>query len=122
MLLETLLKISRHFQIALALRKNTLDKINVIYRWPSFAEASEGILLRAITMPNPAKRISAKQDAGARKPERSTETFRERFRRVVQIGVGDRLENAPRVSAIHDHPKERDRTYPEVVAINLPDA
>jgi hypothetical protein len=37
------------------------------------------VLFRAITMPNPAKRVSAKQDAGARNPERSTETFRERF-------------------------------------------
>src|SRR6476646_1577039 len=47
MLLETLVKVSRHSQIALALRRNTFDKIHVIHRWPSFAEASEGILLRA---------------------------------------------------------------------------
>ena len=61
-LLKMLFKITAHPQIALALRRNTLDKINVIHRWPSFAEASEGILLRATNYGNPAKRISAKQD------------------------------------------------------------
>src|SRR5262245_676977 len=50
-LLETLFKISDHSQIALALRRNTLDKIDVIHGWPSFAEASEGILLRAMNQP-----------------------------------------------------------------------
>jgi hypothetical protein len=30
--------------------------------WPSFAEASEGILLRAMNLGNPAKRVRAKQD------------------------------------------------------------
>ena len=49
--LETLFKISRHTQIALTLRRNTLDKIDVIHGWPSFAEASEGILLRAMNQP-----------------------------------------------------------------------
>jgi hypothetical protein len=65
-LLETLFKISGHSQIALALRRNTLDKIDVIHRWPSFAEASEGILLRATNYGNPAKRVTAKQDESAR--------------------------------------------------------
>ena len=65
-LLETLFKISGHSQIALALRRNTLDKIDVIDRRPSFAKASEGILLRAENYGNPAKRVSAKQDEGAR--------------------------------------------------------
>src|SRR5262245_4693695 len=50
-LLETLFEISRHSQIALALRRNALDKIDVIHGWPSFAEASEGILLRAMNQP-----------------------------------------------------------------------
>src|SRR6476660_10397814 len=50
-LLETLLKISRHSRIALTLRRNTLDKIDVIHGWPSCAEASEGILLRAMNQP-----------------------------------------------------------------------
>jgi hypothetical protein len=66
-LLETLFKITGHPQIALALGRNTLDKIDVIHRWPSFAEASEGILLRATNYGNPAKRVSAKQDESARK-------------------------------------------------------
>src|SRR6267378_3603063 len=57
-LLETLFKISRHSQIALALRRNTLDKIDVIHGWPSFAEASEGILLRTMNHANPAKRVA----------------------------------------------------------------
>lgn len=65
-LLEMLFKISGHSQIALVLRKNTLDKIDVIDRWPSFAEASEGILLRATNYGNPAKRVTAKQDESAR--------------------------------------------------------
>jgi hypothetical protein len=30
--------------------------------WPSFAEASEGILLRTTNYGDPAKRVSAKQD------------------------------------------------------------
>jgi hypothetical protein len=64
-LLETLFKITGHPQIALALRRNTLDKIDVIHRWPSFAEASEGILLRATNYGNPAKHVSAKQDESA---------------------------------------------------------
>src|SRR4029453_16532550 len=51
LLLETLFKISRHSQIAFALRRKTLDKIDVIHGWPSFAEASEGILLRAMNQP-----------------------------------------------------------------------
>ena len=50
-LLETLFEIGRHPQIALALRRNTLDKIDVIHGWPSIAEASEGILLRAMNQP-----------------------------------------------------------------------
>jgi hypothetical protein len=48
------------------LRRNTLNKIDVIHRWSSFAEASEGILLRATNYGNPAKRVSAKQDESAR--------------------------------------------------------
>jgi len=58
---ETLFKIACYSDIALTCCRKTLDKIDVIHK-PSFAEASEGILFRAITMPNPAKRISAKQD------------------------------------------------------------
>src|SRR5262245_12139194 len=48
-LLEAAFKISRHSQIALALRRKALNKIYVIH-WPSFADASEGILLRAIEL------------------------------------------------------------------------
>jgi len=59
---ETLFKISCYSDIPLTCCRKTLDKIDVIYRWPSFAEASEGILLRATNHGNPAKRISAKQD------------------------------------------------------------
>jgi hypothetical protein len=65
-LFETLFKISGHSQIALTLRRNTLDKIDLIHGRPSFAEASEGILLRAMNDGNPAKRVSAKQDESAR--------------------------------------------------------
>jgi hypothetical protein len=46
-LLKTLFRISGHSQIALTLRTKTLDQIDVIQWWPSFAEASEGILFRA---------------------------------------------------------------------------
>jgi hypothetical protein len=48
MLQNTFFKISGHSQIALALRRNTLEKIDIKHGWASFAEASEGILLRAI--------------------------------------------------------------------------
>jgi len=65
-LLETLFKITGHPEIALTLRRYTLDKIDVIHRWPSFAEASDGILLRATNYGNPAKRVSVKQDEIAR--------------------------------------------------------
>jgi len=47
-LLQTLFKVGRHSQIALALRRNTLDKIDVIQKLPSFDKASEGIPLRAM--------------------------------------------------------------------------
>ena len=43
---ETLFEICGHSHVALSLRRKTLNKIHVIH-WPSFAEASEGILLRA---------------------------------------------------------------------------
>jgi hypothetical protein len=59
---ETLFKINGHSQIALTLRRNALNKIDVIQWRPSFAKASEGILLRARNQGNPAKRVSAKQD------------------------------------------------------------
>ena len=49
-LLQTLFNVSRHSQIPLTLGRNTLDKIDVIH-WPSFAEASEGIPLRATNPP-----------------------------------------------------------------------
>ncbi len=65
-LFETLFRISGHSKIAFTLRRNTLDKIDVIHRWPSFAEASEGILLRAMKVGNPAKPVSEKQDESAR--------------------------------------------------------
>jgi hypothetical protein len=59
---ETLFKTACYSDIPLTFCRKTLDKIDVIHRWPSFAEASEGILLRAPTYGNPAKRVSAKQD------------------------------------------------------------
>jgi hypothetical protein len=61
MRLETLFKISGHSQIALALHRNTLDEIDVMHEQPSFAKASEGILLRAI---NAAILRSALREAG----------------------------------------------------------
>jgi hypothetical protein len=59
---EALFKVACYSDISLTSCGKTLDKLNVIHRWPSFAEASEGILLRATNYGNPAKRISAKQD------------------------------------------------------------
>jgi hypothetical protein len=64
-LLETLFKITGHPQIALTLRRQALDEVDVIHK-PSFAEASETILFRAENYGNPAKRVSAKQDESAR--------------------------------------------------------
>src|SRR5207244_1651899 len=49
--------ISRYSHIALTLRRKTLNEIDVIHS-PSFAKASEGILLRAMNMPDPAKRVT----------------------------------------------------------------
>jgi hypothetical protein len=43
---ETLFEICGHSHVALPLRRTTLNKVYVIH-WPSFAEASEGNLLRA---------------------------------------------------------------------------
>jgi hypothetical protein len=43
---ETLFEIRGHSHIAIPFRGKTLNKVHVIH-WPSFAEASEGILLRA---------------------------------------------------------------------------
>jgi hypothetical protein len=63
---ETLFKIACYSDIPVTCRRKTLDKIDVIHK-PSFAEASEGILLRAENYGNPAKRVSAKQDASPRK-------------------------------------------------------
>src|SRR4051812_38815168 len=47
---EKLFEICGHSHVALSLRRKTLDKIHVI-QWPSFAEASEGTLLRATNHP-----------------------------------------------------------------------
>jgi hypothetical protein len=63
--LEALFEISGHSNIALTLRGETFNKIDIKHWQPSFAEVSEGILLRAEDPANPAKRVSAKQDGGA---------------------------------------------------------
>jgi len=47
---ETLFEICGHSHVALSLRRKTLNKIHVIHG-PSFAEGSEGILLRAANHP-----------------------------------------------------------------------
>ena len=59
---EALFKIACYSDIPLTCCRKTLDKVDVLHRWPSFAEASEGILLRATNYGNLEKRISAKQD------------------------------------------------------------
>jgi hypothetical protein len=47
---EPLFEICGHSHVALSLRRKTLNKVHVIH-WPSFAEASEGILLRETNDP-----------------------------------------------------------------------
>lgn len=47
---ETLLKIRGHSHVTLSVHGKTLDEIHVTH-WPPFAEASEGILLRATHCP-----------------------------------------------------------------------
>jgi hypothetical protein len=47
---ETLFEVCGHSHVTLSLRRKTLNKIYVIH-WPSFAEASEGIPLRATNPP-----------------------------------------------------------------------
>jgi hypothetical protein len=81
---ETLFKISCDSDIPLTCCRKTLNEIDAIH-WPSFGEASEGILFRAMTVPNPAKRISAKQAAGSRDSERPMEGFGKRLRGAVRV-------------------------------------
>jgi len=47
---ETLFEIGGHTDVTFSLRRKSLNKIHLIH-WPSFAEASEGILLRAMNRP-----------------------------------------------------------------------
>jgi hypothetical protein len=60
--LEALFEIGGRSDIALTWRRETFNKVDIKHWQPSFAKASEGILLRAESPANPAKRVSAKQD------------------------------------------------------------
>ena len=64
-LLETLFEIGGCSHIAFTSRGATFNKIDVIH-WPSFAEASEGVLLRANEHLSPAKRQVRSRAEGVR--------------------------------------------------------
>src|SRR5215475_475973 len=75
MFLKALFEIGSHADIALMFCGGALDKINVRQYSPSFALASEGVLLRANRTAGPAKRRGcAKQDGGGE--IRTHEAFR----------------------------------------------
>jgi hypothetical protein len=57
MLLKALPKVSGEANITLATIGNTFNEINIEHERPSFAEASEGILLRSEVGANPAKLV-----------------------------------------------------------------
>jgi hypothetical protein len=60
---QSLFEVNGQAHISFAREGDAFDKIDVEH-WvqPSFAKASEGILLRALRCYNPAKRVGAKQD------------------------------------------------------------
>src|SRR6266571_2513591 len=72
------------------------------FKQPSYAEASEGILLRGLAGFNPAKRLGAKQDGGGGR----TRTF-EAMRRLIYSQLPLPLGTLPRLDA-HRNPKSRD--------------
>src|SRR5207253_8867895 len=74
---------------------------------PSFAKASEGILLRGQAGCNPAKRLGAKQDGG----EGRTRTF-EAMRRLIYSQLPLPLGTLPRPTASPNRPPEWRRTGP----------